>query len=161
MTNGLQVSEQVQNILGHWSPEHWPASQSPCSPFMEASGRLCFWPFTTLTAELTAARQFAIKDGITGWQSGLCCRWRTLICHLSRSPHNSMQGDKETWCLKTGDSDNYGHRHDRKHGDKTQGTICETDSQPEFAVWLRKLKQGLYIILGEGVGREMEGRFER
>ena len=37
-------------------------------------------------------------------------------------------------------------------------TICKIDSQGEFAVWLRKLKQGLYINLDEwdveGNGRE-------
>ena len=37
-------------------------------------------------------------------------------------------------------------------------TICEIDSQQEFAVWLRKLKQGLCINLegweGEGDGRQ-------
>ena len=36
--------------------------------------------------------------------------------------------------------------------------ICKTDSQREYAVWLRKLKQGLCISLegwgGEGNGRE-------
>ena len=39
-------------------------------------------------------------------------------------------------------------------------TIFKIDSQWEFAVWLRKLKQGLYINLegwdGEGVGRELQ-----
>ena len=30
-------------------------------------------------------------------------------------------------------------------------TVCKIDSQGKFAVWLRKLKQGLYISLG-GVG---------
>ena len=39
-------------------------------------------------------------------------------------------------------------------------TICKIDSQQEFAVWLRKLKQGLCINLerwdGEGVGREFQ-----
>ena len=39
-------------------------------------------------------------------------------------------------------------------------TICKTDSQGEFAVWLRKLKQGLCINLegwdGEGDGREVQ-----
>ena len=38
--------------------------------------------------------------------------------------------------------------------------ICKTDSQWEFAVWLRKLKQGLCINLegldGEGDGREVQ-----
>ena len=37
-------------------------------------------------------------------------------------------------------------------------TICKIDSQREFAVWLRKLKQGLCINLevwdGKGDGRE-------
>ena len=39
-------------------------------------------------------------------------------------------------------------------------TICKTDSPQEFAVWLRKLKQGLCINLEgreeEGVGREFQ-----
>ena len=39
-------------------------------------------------------------------------------------------------------------------------TICKIDSQGEFAVWLRKLKQGLYINLegwnGEGDGKEFQ-----
>ena len=36
-------------------------------------------------------------------------------------------------------------------------TICKTDSQQEFAVWLRKLKQGLCINL-EGCNGEEDGR---
>ena len=43
---------------------------------------------------------------------------------------------------------------------ETYITICEIDSQWEFAVWLRKLKQGLCINLegwnGEGDGREVQ-----
>ena len=39
-------------------------------------------------------------------------------------------------------------------------TICKIESQQEFAVWLRKLKQGLCINLegwdGEGDGREFQ-----
>ena len=39
-------------------------------------------------------------------------------------------------------------------------TMCEIDSQQEFAVWLSKLKQGLCISLegwgGEGDGREVQ-----
>ena len=39
-------------------------------------------------------------------------------------------------------------------------TICKINSQWEFAVWLRKLKQGLCIHLegwdGEGDGREVQ-----
>ena len=41
---------------------------------------------------------------------------------------------------------------------KTYITICKIDSQREFAVWLRKLKQGLCINLevwdGEGDGKD-------
>ena len=35
--------------------------------------------------------------------------------------------------------------------------VKQIDSQREFAVWLRKLKQGLCINLEGGVGREMGG----
>ena len=41
-------------------------------------------------------------------------------------------------------------------------SICKIDSQQEFAVWLRKRKQGLCINLegwdGEGHGREVQKR---
>ena len=43
---------------------------------------------------------------------------------------------------------------------ETYITMCKIDSQWEFAVWLRKLKQGLCINLagwdGEGDGRELQ-----
>ena len=43
---------------------------------------------------------------------------------------------------------------------ETYITICTTDRQWEFAVWLRKLKQGLCINLegcnGMGNGREVQ-----
>ena len=43
---------------------------------------------------------------------------------------------------------------------ETYITICKIDSHQEFAVRLRKLKQGLYIALegwdGEGDGREVQ-----
>ena len=43
---------------------------------------------------------------------------------------------------------------------ETYITICKIDSQQEFAVWLRKLKQWLSINLegwdGEGDGREFQ-----
>ena len=43
---------------------------------------------------------------------------------------------------------------------ETYITICEIDSQQEFAVWLGKLKQGLCINLkvwnGEEDGREVQ-----
>ena len=45
---------------------------------------------------------------------------------------------------------------DGKSNMQTYITICKIDSQWEFAVWLRKLKQGLFINLegwdGEGDG---------
>ena len=44
-------------------------------------------------------------------------------------------------------------------------TICKIDSQREFAVWLRKLKQGLCINLewwdGEGDGREVQKGWDK
>ena len=40
---------------------------------------------------------------------------------------------------------------------ETYITICKIDSQWEFAVWLRKLKQGLCINL-EGWDAERDGR---
>ena len=40
-------------------------------------------------------------------------------------------------------------------------TICKIDNQQEFAVGLRKLKQGLCINLEGGMGREMGGRLKR
>ena len=44
-----------------------------------------------------------------------------------------------------------------KNNIETYTTICKIDSQWEFAVWFRKLKQGLCINLkgwdGEGDGR--------
>ena len=39
---------------------------------------------------------------------------------------------------------------------ETYITICKIDSQQEFAVWLRKLKQGLWINLEAGMGREVQ-----
>jgi len=47
-----------------------------------------------------------------------------------------------------------------KRNIETYITICKIDSQWEFAVWLRKLKEGLCINLegwdGEGDGREVQ-----
>ena len=43
---------------------------------------------------------------------------------------------------------------------ETYITICKIESQWELDVWLRKLKQALFINLG-GMGREMGGRLKR
>ena len=44
---------------------------------------------------------------------------------------------------------------------ETYNTTYKTDSQWEFALWLRELKHGLCDNLEGGMGREMEGRFRR
>ena len=43
---------------------------------------------------------------------------------------------------------------------ETYITIYKIDSQWEFAVWLRKLKQGSVSTYRGGMGREMGGRFK-
>ena len=47
-----------------------------------------------------------------------------------------------------------------KSNTETYITVCKINSQKKFAVWLRKLKQGLCINLegwdGEGDGREVQ-----
>ena len=62
------------------------------------------------------------------------------------------------------------YRHGKRRGEsemngesnmETYITVCKIDNQQEFAIGLRKLKQGLCINLGGGVGREMGGRFMR
>ena len=40
-------------------------------------------------------------------------------------------------------------------------TICKIDSQREFAVWLRELKQGHCINLEGWDGERMGGRFKK
>ena len=47
-----------------------------------------------------------------------------------------------------------------KNNIETYTTICKIDSQWEFSVWLRKLKQGLCINL-EGWDGEGDGSFRR
>ena len=44
---------------------------------------------------------------------------------------------------------------------ETYITMCEIDSQWEFAVWLRKLKQGLSISLEGWDGERTGGRFKK
>ena len=51
-----------------------------------------------------------------------------------------------------------------KNNMETYMTICKIDSQREFAVWLRKLKQGLCISPegcdGEGDAREVQNGWD-
>ena len=49
-----------------------------------------------------------------------------------------------------------------KSNKETYITICKIDGQKEFAVWLRKLKQGLCINLEkwDGAGDEREAQRE-
>ena len=44
---------------------------------------------------------------------------------------------------------------------ETYINVCKIDSQWEFPVCLRELKQELCINLGGGMGRKMGGRFKR
>ena len=44
---------------------------------------------------------------------------------------------------------------------ETYVTICKINSQREFSVWLRKLKQGLCINLDGWDGEEMGGSSKR
>ena len=58
---------------------------------------------------------------------------------------------------REGEGERYG-----KSNMETYITVCKIDSQQAFAVWLRKLKQGLCIYLEEwDLGSEMGGRFKR
>ena len=80
------------------------------------------------------SRKMVLKNLFTGQQ------WR-----------NRQRIDLWTW----GEGEMYG-----ESNMETYVTICKVDSQWEFAVWLRKLKQGLCINLegwdGEGNGREFQ-----
>ena len=44
---------------------------------------------------------------------------------------------------------------------ETDITICKIDGQREFAVWLRKVRQGSVSISRGGMGQEMGGRLNR
>ena len=69
--------------------------------------------------------------------------------------------EKQTWRIdlwtweRGGGDEMYG-----KSNMETYITICKIDSQQEFEVWLRKLKQGLCIKVeewdGEGDGKEVQ-----
>ena len=50
---------------------------------------------------------------------------------------------------------------DSKSSMETYITVCKTDTQRAFAVWLRKLKQGLCINLEGWGGREKVGEVQK
>ena len=84
------------------------------------------------------SRKMVLKNSFTGQQ------WRNR--HRKQTYEHGERG---------GEGERYG-----KSNMETYITICKIDSQREFAVWLRKLKQGLWIDLegwdGERVRREVQ-----
>ena len=57
---------------------------------------------------------------------------------------------------RAGEGEMYG-----KSSMETHITVCKIDSQGEFAVWLRRLKQGLCINPEEWMGWKMGGMVKR
>ena len=84
------------------------------------------------------SRKMVLKNLLTGQQ------WRNR--HREQIYGHGERG---------GEGEMYG-----KSNMETYITICKIDSQQEFTVWLRKLKQALCINLegmdGEGDGRELQ-----
>ena len=84
------------------------------------------------------SRKRVLKNLFTGQQ------WRNR--HREQTCRHGERG---------GEGEMYG-----KSNMETYITICKIDSQREFAIWLRKLKQGLCSNLegwdGEGDGREIQ-----
>ena len=62
----------------------------------------------------------------------------------------------DTEGVEEGEGEKYG-----ENNLETYITICKIDSQWEFAVWPRELKQGLCDTLEGGRWREVGGRFKR
>ena len=81
------------------------------------------------------SRKMVLKNLFTGQQ------WRTDI-------ENRLYGYGE----KGGEGEMYG-----KSNMETYITLCKIHSQQKFAVWLRKLKRGLYQPRGVGWRRRWEG----
>ena len=81
------------------------------------------------------SRKMVLKNLFTGQQ------WRNR--HKEQTyGHGEREGEGEM----------YG-----KSNKEPYPTICKMDSQGEFAIWLRKLKQGICVIL-EGWDREGDRR---
>ena len=69
----------------------------------------------------TESRKMVLKNLFTGQQ------WRNR--HTEQTYGHGERGGKGEMCAKS--------------NMETQNTICKIDSPGEFAVWLKKLKQGL------------------
>ena len=85
------------------------------------------------------SRKVVLKNLFTGQQ------WRNR--HREQTYGHGERG---------GEGEMYG-----KSNMETYITICKIDSQREFAVWLRKFKQGSVSIQRSRMGREMGGKFKR
>ena len=87
----------------------------------------------------TESRRMLLKNLFTGQQ------WRNR--HREQAYGHGERG---------GEGEMYG-----KSNMETYITICKLDSQQEFAVWLRKLKQGLCINLEEWDGKGGGGEVQK
>ena len=81
------------------------------------------------------SRKMVLKNLFTGQQ------WRNI--HREQTYGHGKWG---------GEDEMYG-----KSNMETYITVCKVDSQQDFAVWLRKLKQGLCLNLEEQEGERWEG----
>ena len=90
-----------------------------------------------------------------------------ILMHIYRLQKNSIEEFTYRAAMQKHREQTYGHGEKGGEGEmygksnmETYITVCKIDSQWEFAVWLRKLKQGLCINLegydGEGGGREVQ-----
>ena len=77
-----------------------------------------------------------------------------LATHFILYHYRPWKRNRQIWGLSIGEV--YG-----ESNMETYTTICNIDSQREFAVWLRELKQGLCVSLEGRDGREVERNFKR
>ena len=86
--------------------------------------------------------------------------WKPQAKQLIRQEHSPTHWKKK-WNNKQNEITNKTGEMYGESNMETYNTICKIDSQWEFAVCLRELKQGLCINLEGWDGREMGGRFKR
>ena len=73
---------------------------------------------------------------------GICCMVQETQTGALYQPRGFLWGGRWEGGSKGGEGEMYG-----KSNMETHIIICKIDNQQEFAVWLRKLKQGLCINL--------------